>query len=124
MLPAGSLNQAIVGPWSRAIPFSSCGKAVEDGHPDSCLRELVDRSVDIRDREIEDRVGRRDEIVLRVDHDLRAPDELELQKPQLVERTHGQPQRFTVEGLRGGQVVNGKSGKRLAVLEHVVTSSA
>ena len=26
MLPAGSLNQAIVGPGPRAMPFSSCSK--------------------------------------------------------------------------------------------------
>ena len=68
MLPAGSLNDAMLGPpAARAIPALVLLEAVVALHcRHAALDERVDRHVDVVDREVQDRVGRGREVRLRV----------------------------------------------------------
>ena len=103
MLPAGSVNQAIVGPWpgsaGRAIPLLVLVEALEALELDAALRERVDGRVDVGDREVEDRVVGGPVVVLLVDEDRVIPADLD--QDVLHQGLDAQPERLAVERLRG-----------------------
>ena len=98
MLPAGSLNQAMSGPAPRAMPFSSCSKPSYRSKRTPARGQLVDGRVDVVDREVQDRVGRRREVRLRVDQRVAVTGEVQHHQAVLrVEHGRLKPERLAVE---------------------------
>src|SRR5215469_12748795 len=75
--------------------------------------------LDVVDREVEDRVGRRHMVRLGVDEDVAATRDVQAQQPVLLR--HLQSQRLAVELLGSIEIGYGEAAECLAVLEHDVT---
>ena len=113
-LPAGSLNQAIGGPPSRKMPFSSTPSYRSNWMPS---RPVVDRGLDVIHREVQDGVfGRHVLLALRVDQDLLARRQVQVQHPVLLR--HRDLQGLAVERLGGGHIVHGEAAERVCRVEH------
>ena len=89
--------------------------------PDPAGGELVDRPLDVIDKEVQDRERRRHMVGLGVDHDPRPGPEADLKTGRDVGATHAQgrvghlePEDAAVELLRPRHVVHGKLGKAVA----------
>jgi hypothetical protein len=131
MLPAGSRNQATGAYLRRAMDAlrvrPGAGRVVFE--PNSTGRELIDRSLNVLDQEVQDRERRRRVVGLRVDHDPRPRSEVDLQTGRHVGVVHTQryighlkPKGGAVELLGPWHVVHGEARKGLCVLQHLACS--
>src|ERR671914_151556 len=81
--------------------------------------QLVDRLLDVVDREVEDRVGRRGEVRLVIDERVAVAGDVQREKAVLLVEDRGfQPEHPRVELVRLLDVVDREAAVRLGVLEH------
>ena len=115
MFPAGSRNQAMVGPSPpRAMPFSSWSKPSNRAISTPDRTSSIDGRVDVRHREVQHRVGGGHEIVLRVHEDALVAAEAQLEELALVELVRVDAERLAVEALLGGDVLGGEARVRMS----------
>ena len=106
------------GPLPREMPFRvSAVRAVVDLGDDASRVELVDRGLDVVDREVEDREARGLVIGFRIRDDARARAERDLEETHVVE-LDGEAERVGVEGAGGVDVIDGEAAEGGGVGEH------
>ena len=118
MLPAGSVNQAIAG-WSLddALVVDPLNRL----EVDAAGQQLVDGDVDVLDGEVEDRVGGRDVVGLRVDEGRTVVGEVNRQQAALL--GDAQAEGLGIEPLGCHEVVDGETAVRRGVPERALAGA-